>query len=74
MERGARVEWWRLAVRGAGAEGVGGGGTGMLYLSPGDLRFILASLASIRLCIQPPTARLRRAVISRRFVQAVERL
>jgi hypothetical protein len=65
MERGARAECWRLAVRGAGAKGVGRGGTGMVDLSPGDLRFILASLASIWLCIQPPTAGLRRAVISR---------
>jgi hypothetical protein len=39
------------------------GELGMLDLSPGDLRFILASLASIWLCMEPPTAGLRRAAI-----------
>ncbi len=39
------------------------GKLGMVDLSPGDLRFILASLASIWLCIEPPTAGLRRAVM-----------
>ena len=32
-----------------------------LDLSPVDLRFILASLASIWLCIETPTARLRKS-------------
>ena len=39
------------------------GELGMLDLSPGDLRFILASLASIWHCMEPPTAGLRRAVM-----------
>jgi hypothetical protein len=39
------------------------GELGMLDLSPGDLRVILASLASIWLCMEPPTAGLRRAVM-----------
>ena len=35
------------------------GELGMLYLSPGDLRFVLASLAFIWLCMEPLTAGLR---------------
>ena len=45
-----------LKVRADGELGIGD-------LSPGDLRFMLASLASIWLCIEPPTAGLKRAVI-----------
>ena len=52
-----------MAVRGAGVESAGRGGTGHVRLGPGDLRFILVSLASIWLCMIPPTARLRRAVM-----------
>jgi hypothetical protein len=39
------------------------GELGIFDLSPGDLRLILASFASIWLCMEPPMAGLRRAVM-----------
>ena len=39
------------------------GEAGRLDFKPGDFKFMLASLASIWLCMEPPTAGERRAVI-----------
>ena len=39
------------------------GDAGKLDFKPGDFRFMLASFASIRLCMEPPTAGERRAVM-----------
>ena len=57
----SRARDWRLMalVLKVQAEGE----LGMLDLSPSDLRFILASLASIWLCIESPTVGLRRTVV-----------
>ena len=52
--------WWFVAlVLKVQAKGE----LGMSDLSPGDLRYILASSVSIWLCMEPPTAGLRRAVM-----------
>ena len=52
-----------MAVRGAGIEVRADGEVGLLDSSPGDLRFMLASLPSIRLSMELPMAGLRRAVL-----------
>ena len=44
------------------------GELGMLDLSPGDWKFILASLGSVWLCMDSPTAMLRSAVMGSALV------